>query len=157
LLRCRDIEVVGTAESISNSFDAIIAAAPDVIIVDFQPNTEAELDHTRRILAVLPHLKLLVFSAIDSRHYVQEVLDSGASGYITKDASLADVVIAVRAIREGRIFISYAHPPPAAPKHRFADKRPDTTSRAENSEYETLSAREREVVLTPADFCLCKA
>jgi DNA-binding NarL/FixJ family response regulator len=146
-----DIEVVGTAESISNSFDAIIAAAPDVIIVDFQPNIEAELDHTRRILAALPHLKLLVFSAIDSRHYVQEVLDSGASGYITKDASLAEVLIAVRAIREGRIFISHAHPSPAAPKHCFAVKRPGTTSRVENSESETLSAREREVVLMLAE------
>ncbi len=146
-----DIVVVSTAESLSSCFEEILRTSPDVVIVDVQANDASEVDHAQRLLAAQPNLKLLVFSATDTRENIQMLLNYGASGYITKDASLAEVVIAVRAIHEGRIFISHSHPSPSGPKSSSALKGLTTAARSNCGEPETLSAREREVVLMLAD------
>ncbi len=158
-LACSDaagLEVVGTAESLSNGASEILRTTPDVVIVDFQSNDASEVEHAQRILTAEPNLKLLVFSATDTRESVQAILNCGASGYLTKDASLAEVIIAVRAIHDGRIFISHSHPSPSPPKSSSPKSISNwnglmAVSRYDAAQPETLSSREREVVLMLAE------
>jgi DNA-binding NarL/FixJ family response regulator len=145
-----DIEVVGSADSLSGGFDEILLATPDVVVVDFRSNDALELATVHRILSTQPNINLLAFGVDDSQENVQAILNSGVRGYITKDASLAEVIIAVRAIREGRIFISHSHPSSTGPKASCVLHRA-TIAAYGRSESEPLSAREREVILLLAE------
>lgn len=75
---------------------------PDVVLVDlFLPDCSGyELTH--RLLAHHPALKILVVSAHLDRHVVQHMLDAGASGYVSKLASLTELVRGIRTIHDGQ-------------------------------------------------------
>lgn len=77
---------------------------PDVVLVDlFLPDCSgSELTH--RLLAHHPALKILVVSAHLDRHVVQHMLDAGASGYVSKSATLPELARGIRAVHEGQPF-----------------------------------------------------
>lgn len=143
-----DIEVVGTADSLSGGFDEIILTAPDVVIADLRIGDTPEVATVQRILSTQPNIYLLAFCDNDTQESIQAILNCGIRGYITKDASLAEIIIAVRAIRDGRIFISHSHPSSSVPKANCTSM---SRTHFGSSESETLSSREREVILLLAE------
>jgi DNA-binding NarL/FixJ family response regulator len=151
-LACNDatgIEVVGSSDSLHRGLDAIVLASPDVVVADLRFSEEVEVATLHRILAELPQVHFLAFGTNDTQESIQAILQCGVRGYITKDASLAEVIIAVRAIREGRIFISHSHPSSSIPKASAVLNGTRRPSHGVDSE--TLSTREREVILMLAE------
>jgi DNA-binding NarL/FixJ family response regulator len=101
-----DLKVVGRA---SNGEDAVRLARqlrPDVAIVDIKMPVMNGIDATRRIRESSPSTRVLILSAHDSAHYVDQALRAGAEGYVAKRSAGPEVVKAVRAIVEGKRYLS---------------------------------------------------
>lgn len=133
------IQIVGEAAS---GEDALLQAKqlkPDLILMDINLPGISGLDAAVRLRQLVPATKVLFLSVHDRREYVQQVMRSGARGYVLKDAPPAELLQAIEAVQRGDAFFSprvaaamieTAEPPAAKPRAGAA----------------LLSAREREVL-----------
>jgi DNA-binding NarL/FixJ family response regulator len=80
--------------------------APDVIIMDIGMAGLNGVDAARQILAKAPRIKVIALSAHSDRRFVSAMLEAGASGYVLKEAASEEILRAVRAVHEGRKFLS---------------------------------------------------
>jgi two-component system invasion response regulator UvrY len=79
---------------------------PDLSITDLSLPGAGGLDVLRRMRAREPDARVLVFSMHDSPHLVQRALHEGAQGFVSKLAEPDSLLAAVRALRQGRRYLS---------------------------------------------------
>lgn len=93
--------VVAEAADGGEAIDAAREHMPEVVIMDLHLPTVSGVEATRRIVADSPHVKILVLSASPEETDVLEAVKAGASGYLLKSSTSAEVVDAVRRVRDG--------------------------------------------------------
>lgn len=106
LERQTDMSVVG--EGI-NGLDAIRLARdkkPDIMVLDIAMPELNGIAAARRIAEDFPKIKILALSMHSDHHFVTEMLEAGASGYMLKDSAFAELTSAIRTIMAGGLFIS---------------------------------------------------
>ena len=102
-----DIEVVGEAENAERAVFEAIACTPDVVVMDMLMPGKSGIEAMPAVLQAVPAAKVLVLSMQDDPRYVREAFESGASGYVLKEAADTEVVDALRAVARGE---QYVHP-----------------------------------------------
>ncbi len=96
------IEVVGQAVDGLDAVAKVAELAPDVVLMDIRMPELGGIEATRRITAPAgATVKVLVLTTFDLDEYVYEALRAGASGFLLKDASAAELAQAVRVVAEG--------------------------------------------------------
>ncbi|HEY1705062.1 MAG TPA: response regulator transcription factor [Trebonia sp.] len=100
------IEVVGEAANGEEAIDRARSLRPDVILMDVRMPVLDGLQATRRITALADAAtggmpKILILTTFDLDDYVYEALRAGASGFLLKDASAAELATAVRVVAAG--------------------------------------------------------
>ncbi|MEV5938448.1 response regulator transcription factor [Streptomyces sp. NPDC051994] len=105
-----DIEVVGQAVDGLDAVAQVGQLAPDVVLMDIRMPQLGGIEATRRITGAAgaaeppgagPAVKVLVLTTFDLDEYVYEALRAGASGFLLKDASAAELAQAVRVVAAG--------------------------------------------------------
>jgi DNA-binding NarL/FixJ family response regulator len=99
-----DIKVIGEAADGAEAVRLSAELRPDVVLMDVRMPVLDGLSATRRILAddgPDPPPKILVLTTFDLDDYVYEALRAGASGFLLKDASAAQLAEAVRVVASG--------------------------------------------------------
>lgn len=64
------------------------------------------VDATREITASAPQVQVLALSGHNDGFFVRGMLEAGAKGYLLKDAAVSELVVAVRTLAAGRIYVS---------------------------------------------------
>jgi DNA-binding NarL/FixJ family response regulator len=99
------LQVVGEAEN----GDQLLAQLPttpcDVVLLDLHMPGLDGLATTQRLRTEYPDVRVLVLSMVDNERAIGQVLDAGALGYVLKNTSHDEVLIAVRAVAAGRRFL----------------------------------------------------
>ncbi len=101
-----DIEVVGEA---SNGYEVLELAGKilvDVIILDITMPRLNGLETLRRLIAQRPKTKVIILSIYDTQTMVEEAIDAGAFGYITKETASKTIVDAIYAVFSGHYYFS---------------------------------------------------
>jgi DNA-binding NarL/FixJ family response regulator len=80
---------------------------PDLVVLDVGLPKLSGLEAARQIRVVSPDSKILFLSVIASQYVMREALRIGATGYITKEDALRDLLPAVRAAVADRDFLSF--------------------------------------------------
>jgi len=103
-----DIEVVGQAGDGAEAVELAAALAPDVVVMDIRMPRMDGLEATRRIVGSPDDdgPRVLVLTTFDLDEYVYEALGAGASGFMLKDAPVADLVTAVRVVASGEALLA---------------------------------------------------
>ncbi|MFI7124567.1 response regulator [Nonomuraea sp. NPDC050153] len=104
-----DIEVVGEAANGQEAVERASALRPDVVLMDVRMPVMNGLEATRELLSRgggAP--KVLILTTFDLDDYVYEALRAGASGFLLKDASAAQLAEAVRVVAAGDALIAPA-------------------------------------------------
>src|SRR5690242_20307351 len=96
-----DIEVVGQAGDGRAAVDLTRRLAPDVVVMDIRMPVLDGLAATAEIAGGDPRPAVLMLTTFDLDEYVYEALGAGASGFLLKDASGAELVEAVRVVARG--------------------------------------------------------
>ncbi|MDV3129224.1 response regulator transcription factor [Mycobacterium sp. 21AC1] len=94
--------VVATADGVASARRRAAVVLPDVVVMDMRLTDGNGAAATAEVLAVSPSTRVLVLSASDERDDVLEAVKAGATGYLVKSASKAELGAAVRATAEGR-------------------------------------------------------
>jgi DNA-binding NarL/FixJ family response regulator len=101
-----DLVVCGEVQTEREARAAIRALVPDVVIVDISLAQGDGLELVRDVHAQRPDLPMLVLSMHDELIYGQRLLAAGASGYIMKQAASEQLLVALRRVLSGGIYIS---------------------------------------------------
>jgi len=96
--------VCGEAADTAEALEIAGSLNPDLAIVDISLKTGNGLDLVKRMLSVRPHLLVIVCSMHDDLIYAERALRAGARGYVNKDRSSTDLMEAIRAVIDGRLF-----------------------------------------------------
>ncbi|WP_422749560.1 LuxR C-terminal-related transcriptional regulator [Mycobacterium sp. WMMD1722] len=94
--------VVATADGVASARRRALAVQPAVVVMDMRLADGDGGRATAEVLAVSPQSRVLVLSASDERDDVLEAVKAGATGYLVKSASKAELSAAVRATAQGR-------------------------------------------------------
>jgi two-component system response regulator NreC len=114
LLAAQDgIRVLGSAASGQEAILAAERLKPDIVIMDLVLPDMNGIDATHRIVRILPLTRVIILSASHNIENVYRALRSGACGYVVKDALGEELMDAVRAVRNGKQFLSPKVAPPA--------------------------------------------
>src|SRR5512133_2217188 len=100
------MDIVGEA---ADGLEAVRLAAeikPDVIVMDVRLPRLNGIEATRAITSRFPTIKVLILSAYDDDSYVFPLLEAGASGYLLKTSSGAELAEAIRLVYNGETALS---------------------------------------------------
>ena len=101
-----DIRVVGTAQSAEEALAAIKTVRPDIVLLDLELPGMSGIDEIPRLIAGGDHVRVIVLTAYDTEERVLGAIRAGAGGYLLKGAAAAEIVHAIRAVREGGSYLT---------------------------------------------------
>jgi DNA-binding NarL/FixJ family response regulator len=101
-----DLEVCGEAEDLPGALALLEAARPDVAIIDISLKNSNGIELIRRIKGRHDGVRILVWSMYPENLYAERALRAGAQGYLNKGQATHHVLDAVRAILQGRVYVS---------------------------------------------------
>lgn len=100
-----DIEIVGEAATLDDALAGILAASPDVALLDVRLGEESGVHLCREILGVDPSVHCLMFTSATGDGPLYESILAGASGYLLKEASRRELIDAIRTVAAGKSLI----------------------------------------------------
>ena len=101
-----DVVVCGKANDAKSAMNAIYNTKPDVAIVDLILKESSGLSLIKEITTKIPNLPVLALSMLDESIYAEQAFQSGAKGYIMKDASGEKILQGIRNLAEDKKYIS---------------------------------------------------
>lgn len=133
-----DLHVIGEASTAKALFDLLQELACDVVLLDVNLPDLNGLEALKRIKRERPELPVLIFSMFAEDDFAIPALNDGASGYLSKDCSPEEILMALRTIAGGARYLT----------PRLAEKLlAGTVSKGRRLPHETLSQREMAVLL----------
>jgi len=124
-----DMDVVGEAATSEEAVALVEKLEPDLVLMDVKMPTVGGIEATRRILAVRPHVRILVITMFEDDATVFTAMRAGARGYVLKDDDKDEVLGAIRAVGRGgasfgpriaaRLSDFFTTTRPAVPKEAF--------------------------------------
>lgn len=101
-----DIQVINEATNGEEVLNKIINCDCDIILLDMNMPGRNGIDLIKELKTTLPALHILVLSIYPEEKYALRALKAGASGYITKDSAIEELVSAIRRIYERGKYVS---------------------------------------------------
>jgi len=101
-----DLTVCGEAEDTHEALKGIEETKPAIVIADISLKNTHGLELVKDLQARHPALPVLVLSMHDESLYAERVLRAGAKGYITKQEATRKILLAIRQVLAGQIYIS---------------------------------------------------
>jgi len=101
-----DFEVVGEARDGKEALVQAIDLEPDVILMDLSMPGMNGIEATAQVKRRMAGVRVLALTAYRTEEYVREALRAGVDGYILKDASYDELVMALRSVIGGKKYLS---------------------------------------------------
>src|SRR4029450_6383936 len=101
-----DLQTVGEAESYTEALALLERTPADVAIVDLSLDGSSGLDLLSEMRSRHPDVKAIVFSIHDAELYAPRALRAGAAGFVSKTQPCEDLLVAIRALSEGEIYVA---------------------------------------------------
>ena len=140
-----DLEVVGGA---ANGLDAVrqaVALKPDLILMDINMpvmnGTEALIDIKKRDSSI----KIMMLTSHKAEEYIRDCLQSGADGYVLKNSTREELMVAIHKVLNGKTYLSQEV------SDQIVSGYKGNINPYAQSAWQSLSAREREVLKLVAE------
>jgi len=137
--------LIGEASDGLETVQLVEQLRPDVLVLDLMMPGLNGIEVTRQVGKRSPQTRVLILSMHADDDYVLEALRNGATGYVLKDTSVAELVKAVHEVAAGRRYLS------SVLAERAIDAYVRQTQESTLDRYETLTDREREVLHLAAE------
>jgi DNA-binding NarL/FixJ family response regulator len=138
--RGEDLMVFGEAHNYHEALENLDALQPDIAIIDIFLRGQSCIELIKNIKARCPKFPILVFSVHEEFLYAEIALRAGAKGYIMKHETSEKIIIAIRQVLNGDLYVS--HDTASNMLYKYLDGR----YAIHGSPLELLSDRELEVL-----------
>lgn len=102
----RNIEWMGHATNAASCLAFLQQQLPDVILMDINLPDKSGIDLCKEVKEKYPSVFIVGLSTFNQQSFIQKMMDSGASGYVLKNASQQELMEAIETIIKGRTFLS---------------------------------------------------
>lgn len=136
-----DFDVAGEAEDGRDAVRSIRKFKPDLVLMDLSMPKMDGLDAIREIKKQSPDTKVLVLTVHKAEEYVFASLKAGADGYVLKDATHAELTLAIESVLGGKPYIS-----PGISEKLVAGYLEGRKPVKAESSWERLTQRERQIL-----------
>jgi DNA-binding NarL/FixJ family response regulator len=136
------IDGIDVVSAVGDGWEAVKAVqtdAPDLVLMDIAMPELNGLDATSRIVRESPATRVILLSMHANEEYLQQALQSGASGYLLKGAELAELELAIKTVSRGESYLT-----PAVAKYAIEAYR--EKSDGPTGPLAKLSMRQREIL-----------
>jgi DNA-binding NarL/FixJ family response regulator len=135
------VEIIGEAQNGREAVRCIEKLEPDLVLMDLSMPRMSGMDAIREIKKRYPEIKIIALTVHKTEEYLLTTLKAGADGYVLKDATHEELVMAIKNVMGGKSYLS----PGVSEKviEGYLDGRESSRT---SSPWETLSQREREVL-----------
>jgi two-component system response regulator NreC len=139
-------EVVGQAADGREAIHAVRMLKPDLIIMDLSMPKMNGMEAIKEIKSRHPHVKILTLTVHKSDQHIRSALRAGADGYVLKDVTHKELVLAIQSLLDGKSFLS------PGVSHRVISGFLDQQSLpGEIETWDKLSHRERQIIKLVAE------
>ena len=136
-----EFEIVGEAEDGREAIRCVEKFKPDLVLTDLSMPRMNGLDAIKEIKRRNPKTKVLVLTVHKAEEYILSTFKAGADGYLLKDSTHAELVLAVRKVLSGKHYIS-----PEVSEKVIEVYLEGKKSLKDKTSFETLTSREREIL-----------
>lgn len=133
-------EVVGEAKNGAEALEITGKLQPDVILLDLNMPEVDGLSVIADIVAAAPQTRILVLTMHDGGSYLQQAIQSGAAGYVLKNAVDTELLMAIEAVLRGEMYVH------SAMIQHLLNASDDAPSAADADPWQALSEREFDVL-----------
>ena len=131
-LAASGMDALGTAHTAAEAVAMVRELQPDIVVMDIEMPREDGLAATRRIREVSPRTVVAVVTAHRDPDWVVRAAQAGASAFIPKDGSLAEMIEVLGRVQAGQMLVApstFASGVIPSPRSGRADTRPSLTRR----------------------------
>jgi len=136
-----DMEVVGEAGATHEALERVAALTPEVVLMDIAMPDGNGIDAARELKKRFPAVQVLMLTVHDREDYLFQALRAGAAGYILKGADVQDLLLAIRTVQRGEVYLY-----PSLTKKLLGDFLRRAEAGDDRASFDNLSEREREVL-----------
>src|SRR4030043_315370 len=136
-----EFEIVGEAEEGREAIRCVEKFKPDLVLTDLSMPRMNGLDAIKEIKRRNPKTKVLVLTVHKAEEYILSTFKAGADGYLLKDSTHAELVLAVRKVLSGKHYIS-----PEVSEKVIEGYLEGKKTLKDKTSFETLTSREREIL-----------
>jgi DNA-binding NarL/FixJ family response regulator len=140
-----DMEVVGQAENGRGAVTLAKKISPRIVLMDISMPDLNGIDATQQMLGLSPAPSVIALSGHTDRRAIVDILRAGASGYVVKNSPPEELMLAIRTVAAGKVYLS-----PQIAGGVLEDFRKCVPAGG-SPEFAALSPREREVLQLMAE------
>lgn len=141
------LEVVGAVDNGREAVRAALALKPDLVVMDLAMPEMDGLSAIRELVRRSAEAKVLVLTMHKGEEYIRASLQAGARGYMLKDGSGGELLMAIQTVLSGKTFVS----PAVADRIVTAYLERDGSENGLRLLSDTLTAREKQVLKLVAE------
>ena len=134
-------EIIGEAPDGREAVRCVEKLEPDLLLMDLSMPRMSGMDAIREIKKRYPDIKIIALTVHKTEEYLLATLQAGADGYVLKDATHDELVLAIKNVMGGKSYLS-----PGVSEKVIEGYLEGKESNRARSPWETLSQREREVL-----------
>jgi two-component system response regulator NreC len=102
---CDDMEVVGEAGDVAEALAQLRTVQPDIVTLDLSMPGGHGLKGIEKVREAAPGSRVIVLTMHDDPAYLRTALAMGTSGYVVKSVADTELISAIRAVHQGRVFV----------------------------------------------------
>ncbi|WP_332675247.1 response regulator transcription factor [Aromatoleum sp.] len=99
------MKIVGEASNGDELIDIVTHQPVDIVCVDIGMPGMNGIEATRRLMALRPQIKVIGLSAFSDRQFVLDLLNAGATGYVTKAEAGEELLRAIQTVQLGKTYL----------------------------------------------------
>lgn len=101
-----ELQIIGEAEDGHAAAQLVERLHPDILLLDISMPGLNGLETMRKLQELQTATRVIILSMHSDRHYVTEAIKAGARGYLLKDSTLEELVVGIRSVMRGDIYLS---------------------------------------------------
>ena len=99
-------DVVGDSSDARKGIEAVGELRPEIVVLDITMPGLSGIDAIPKLRSISPNTKILMLTHHEGTSFVQEAMQAGASGYLSKDSEPEELAMAIQAVYRGDPFLS---------------------------------------------------
>ena len=136
-----DFSVVGEAEDGRDAIRCVEKLMPDLVLIDLSMPRMNGMEAIGEIKKRCPETRVLALTVHRTEEYILATLRAGADGYVLKDATHAELLMAIKSVLMGKPYLS-----PGVSERVIEGYLEGKKTLRSESPWDTLTQREREVL-----------
>lgn len=103
----KNIEWTGHARNASSCLGFLQQRQPDIILMDISLPDMSGIDLCKEVKEKYPSVLIIGLSTFNQQSFIQKMMENGASGYVLKNATQAELMEAITEVSNGKTYLSF--------------------------------------------------